>query len=98
PARAAHLPYTTLFRSVAFDTAGGQRQGVGHLLRSIALARQLRAMNADVRLVSPLKSVPPMVKRAMRTSGLHAPRSGRELPEVLRSESTRLNSSHQIIS
>lgn len=57
---------------VAFDTVGSQRTGIGHLLRSIALAEQLRAMNANVNLLSKPKAFSPLVASAIRAAGLDA--------------------------
>jgi len=68
---------------VAFDTAGGQRAGVGHLLRSIALAGQLRSLKAEVTMLSKEKALPPLVLFAMRAARLDAASHDASSPQVV---------------
>jgi spore coat polysaccharide biosynthesis predicted glycosyltransferase SpsG len=70
--------------TVALDTAGGRRQGIGHLLRSIALAEELRSQRAEVRLVSLPKSLPALAARALRSSRLDSTRvNGAPRPAIV---------------
>jgi spore coat polysaccharide biosynthesis predicted glycosyltransferase SpsG len=55
---------------IVLDTTGGQRSGVGHLLRSIALAEHLRGLKAKVTMLTRPKNFSQLISVAMRNAGL----------------------------
>lgn len=68
--------------TVAFDTAGGHRSGVGHLLRSIVLADQLQRLGATVSVLTPLTN-DPLAAAALRNTRLPVSDEGGESPDVV---------------
>lgn len=68
---------------VAFDTTGGMRIGVGHLLRSIVLAEQLRVLGAETTLLAMPTRIPSLGRRALHTAALAPMPNGGPPPSVV---------------
>lgn len=68
---------------IAFDSAGGHREGVGHLLRTAALAGQLGAMNVEVTLLTSARKVGSFVLHSLRNSGLRIDVAGASPPHAI---------------
>jgi len=68
--------------NVLMDTGGGPRAGIGHVLRSLALARRLRSLRMGVRLAAEPPDVP-LVRRARRQAGVSVLSSARWRPNVV---------------
>src|SRR2546426_6675100 len=87
PPRSTLFPYTTLFRSrVGVDLVPECRRDLPRAAREIDLGRALRALRLEV-----AREVRPQVIR-------HAAPGGDELLVEVDRKSTRLNSSHLVIS